>query len=926
VLTATAGFIAAIAPGQRRDLKHTVEVEWLPDLLGGDGDFEDKTLGAWTLGGSATACVAPVTEPGQPGSWSAQVEWPTGGFFPQFDRVLTGLTVGQQYRTRSRGYVPTGSPPVVWDVTDGATTTNGFPSGPLDAWGNVDHIWTATATSMTIRLNPTTGTTAGQRCWIDKVRVTLYPDTLRDMTRYVTAVTIDAAINTDLPETTRLVAGYSAAQATISCAGVDTLDTQWRTVSWLMSPANPAGPLYRTPKSGANVRVQLGVVTDTAGEELLPAFTGPVRLPTTNARERRVEIQALDPSSRLTKAVVLPPVAANDVYGYAPHRCGLNSQFPVDWILRQNGINSCPPPRPTCAYSATMHGSTWPEVGTITSSGFQRDDDNNGTPETQPEVPPFKQMMYGLGVCNGGQGALAQVSTTATLASTILTGNARIILFDAVVERSVQPVDGFTLQLSSATSAGKTNRLTVSANTGTAWKPKVVFDDGTTVTTLACATLTVPTGLSRLYVAVTYTADAVQSVEFRCDTTAETVTGAAPFPGDVVLRSMVSCQVIACNGVEAVQMCQGPAGPIPQLINFQSEATLEPGLNELSVMPLTTDAGWAVLQAVAKAEAAVCLFGPDGKFSFWNRQHWFYATAAATVQDTLTTASLKTVTIEESTDGTRNHVRIPTSPRVVQPAGVVWSADYKVKILPRQTVTVWAKFDTPVIGLSTSFTVIPSGGATTGSGYRASKSALGAGGLFQPITATITPFVDSARLDIRNPNGFTVWLVTPTGAGFPAGSVGLPALELWGSKVTDKALGVDTTTEAGASAYIADVITPEAAAGTTPEALYEADTTPWMQDPTSADMLAIDLLTALAAPPPIIRDVEVVGDPRRQLGDRVQLVDADGLALNDPGWLVGLRTTYDGSGGLTQQVTVRLVGRFGQWVLGVSHLGTETYL
>lgn len=926
MLSATSTFIAAIAPGQRRDLAHSVRVDWLRDYVG-DGDFE-ASIGAWTAGGSAACVIAPVSEPGQPGAWSAQVDWPTGGFFPQFDRTLTGLVIGQQYRTTARVYVPTGSPMVVLDATDGVSGTNGNPAGTADTWSDIDHIWTATATTMTIRVNPSASTTAGQRVWVDKARVTLYPDTLADLTRYVTSLTIDASITSDLPEQTRLVTGYSAAQATLSCAGVDPIDSQWRTLSWLISPANPAGPLYRQPKAGANLRLRLGVVGD-VGIEYVPAFTGPVRLPTTVAKDRRVEIQALDPSSRLTRRVALPQVTANDLQGNSTLRCGLNSQWIVDFILRQNGVYSCPPPRVGCAYSATMHGSTWPEVGTITSSALYRDDDGDGTPEAVAERPPFIQMTYGLGISNDGQGSGAFVRTDATLASTIQTGSGFSLLYDACVERSTQAVDGWSLELRSAVSAGKQNLVTVSASSATSWKPKIVWNDGTTTTTVACTTLTVPAGLSRLQVLATYTSNTVQSVTFQVDGTTETVAGAAPYPADAVLHALISCRVQASNGLEAVQFSQGPSGLIPQLRFFQPSAVLEAGLNELQVMPLVTDDPWPTLQEIAKAEAGVCIFDQTGVFRFWNRRHWWFDSTAATVQDTLTTAtSLKAVTIEESTDGLRNHIRVTTTPRVVHPPGIVWQTERLIGLNPHQSGTIEAKFATPVIGLSTTFTIIPGGGAVTNSGYRAAKRANGTGGAVTNLQFAVTATADSAKITITNPNGFAVYLVSPTGVGYPAASDGKPSLLLYGSSITDATDTTDTTDSAGSSAYVAEAITPEAEAGTAPDRLYEAPTSPWMQDADSADSLALDLLSALAAPPPLIRDVEVVGDPRRSLGDRVQLVDADGLSLDDPAWLIGLRTSY-GADGLTQSATLRLVARFGQWLLGETgrdELGLNTYL
>ncbi|MEE1808912.1 hypothetical protein [Streptomyces sp. BE133] len=73
-----------------------------------------------------------------------------------------------------------------------------------------------------------------------------------------------------------------------------------------------------------------------------------------------------------------------------------------------------------------------------------------------------------------------------------------------------------------------------------------------------------------------------------------------------------------------------------------------------------------------------------------------------------------------------------------------------------------------------------------------------------------------------------------------------------------------------------------------------------MQNGSAASTLALTMLNAGRYPVPVLGKVEVLHDPRIQLGDAVRVVDTTGAQLDTLAWVVGTRTTFT-SGSVPQQ-------------------------
>lgn len=88
---------------------------------------------------------------------------------------------------------------------------------------------------------------------------------------------------------------------------------------------------------------------------------------------------------------------------------------------------------------------------------------------------------------------------------------------------------------------------------------------------------------------------------------------------------------------------------------------------------------------------------------------------------------------------------------------------------------------------------------------------------------------------------------------------------------------------------------------------------PWMQRITAAESLVLRLVWELYRPQPVIRDLEIIGDPRLQLGDRIRVVDRDGLALTGDYWISGIRETWSRTSGYRQRITARRANTTLRW-------------
>lgn len=297
----------------------------------------------------------------------------------------------------------------------------------------------------------------------------------------------------------------------------------------------------------------------------------------------------------------------------------------------------------------------------------------------------------------------------------------------------------------------------------------------------------------------------------------------------------------------------------------------------------TVDASdpWELLQQIVSAEQGVIQFDENDNLKFYNRNHMSGGSAVATVTtDPVTFANLKSVTSEESTDSVRNYVTVGAAPLELDAVGtVIWSLAEVRGVIANSVLRIPVEFP------GSLYTV-------TALNYQAAKLANGTGG---DVANLIVDFAvtgtTTGTVVVVNPNAFDVFLVfnstSPTVQGQPALTISgrclRPALE---------------------SGYIAISQDPpsQIAYGVQP---LDVGSNVWRQAGAVAVGLADYLLAALKEPHPTLSGVDIVGDPRLQLADRVRVVEPDGLALDGDFWLTAITTRFSSSDGLSQSVTLR---------------------
>lgn len=743
-------------------------------------------------------------------------------------------------------------------------------------------------------------------------------DPLDDITRLVDEVEVDSALTTDLPASTRMVAGYASTQATVHLVSDPVDNTKTGSVLW--SPYSAGSPYYGRTRMGAPCLVELGLQT-ADGPSRLPQVNGLVTGLDVHAGDRTASLSVLDGAEALRGPVHLPQMVSVDPLDDTM-RPGLNSQAVIERILALGGFYASPPPRSDAVLAASLHGSAWPQVGVLRSA--EAIDALPGQPV------PYTPGVWGLAL-SASLGVSPDVFWDIN-PSPVDTGDA--VLVEAWIERPgefLTVLRGANAESGTLSNAGRSWQISIDPDGSVSWGVSRVIGSTATVDTPAGA---IPADGGMHYVAVYAEFTATQmTATIRVDSTDTTAT--VLYDAAVQAAGTEWAVELFCTQrVESVQVATGVRSPVDWNNGWQPTAVLEPGLSELTAVPSTESSdGWALLQEIVGAEFGTLRFDGSGRAVFWNRLHWQGATAS-TVQRTLTaTESILDLTTVELSAQAVNTVRVPVTPLAILPTGLVWQEQSPQVVPPHSTLTLWAQPSSgQFYGIDTTGWVIPAGGATGAagqnkSGYRASRNRNGSGGQITNLTMGITPFADTVKIDITNPNPFEAWLVSPHGAAspngggtYPASSDGTPTVQLVGRLITSQTTPVDTTT---VDPILGDTATvAEAALSGIPDSarrLYTAPDSPWRQSLAGAQATAHDLLAALYRPTPQIQGLSIVADPSLELGDRVQVEDpdGDGTKLADPFLVVGIHTTYTSSG-MTQSLTLRPIAPPGAFLFGVT--------
>lgn len=317
--------------------------------------------------------------------------------------------------------------------------------------------------------------------------------------------------------------------------------------------------------------------------------------------------------------------------------------------------------------------------------------------------------------------------------------------------------------------------------------------------------------------------------------------------------------------------------------NFTPSAFIDKSDNTMDACPVIGDAEdvWSVLSAIAEAEFAAVYFDADGHPHFRNTRS-DVSTAGQTVVRSLTARSaLKDLAYESNVAQVVNVVSVPYAPVVAYVNQLAYSAPGAIFVPPKTELEVSAQLTGPVLALFPAT-------------YDANTLANGTG---TDVTATLSVALGSTKFGVKafidNPNDFAVWMVDTSGQ---------PSLKLFATWV-----GPDQTPSAPVT------LQDDASIRRHRQQPLTVNTSVWRQRQDVAGTLATKLLSDLRSPHPTITHVPIVGDPRLELGDRVRLVDVNGLGVDGTYRITGLVNEASSRGGYEQDLTVRDSNDVARW-------------
>lgn len=713
---------------------------------------------------------------------------------------------------------------------------------------------------------------------------------VQDLSSAYESVTLERWLSADTPDEVRLVEGSAAAQLTVQLAKGEVADEK-RTAAWRYSPYNASSPLAGADRHNVPIKAAFGFQT-AAGPETVRRFTGrTVNLPV-RPKSASAELTALDGRDRMRTTVDLPMILANQNAFLKP---GLNASWVVDYALRANGIYTSPAIRSQCVFSATMHGSAWPEVGRLNDQDTTHWFDNDSA-----DFFPcrFEQGRYSPVLLGGDGGSFNRINAMIDQSHYQVGANDGQTVFFEFWAYLTPGADAPALMFMFGESypaffmdwvdVGTDSKLVFTINRNATDPGSSI--DGPTVSGVA----------AWRYIGVHMTFGTTITIRCRVDSTTTTVVDADPSMVDGVNFKYVSI-IGTTVPVEAYQVTAEPYSATMWNNAFTPSAILSMSANELTAIPpgISSDP-WDLVSEVANAEFATHGFDENDLYLYQTRDRWI-STEAQTQQRVLSTVdSIANLDIDDGLMAVRNVISVPASPVTVSALADVWSASEMYTIPPRNSLVVWANFNDTTLNVPPYFT---SGLSLDSNWFMANSRPDGTGIVWSTGIQVYfeAVFANSAKIRLVNSNPGPLYMIDTTGA---------PALHVLGQAVSQDE-NASTTPIATSASSIAKY-------GTRP---LPVSANRWRQSQSVAKGIAGDLLGELAVPRPTVKNIEIKADPRLRVGNRVGLADPDGVGPTSDFWIIGITDKVDRQG-YRQMITVRqattvLLWDVGRWDVNV---------
>jgi hypothetical protein len=678
----------------------------------------------------------------------------------------------------------------------------------------------------------------------------------KDVADQVESWTYEHSYTSGLPDQVAFTTGAAAAKCSATLVGPD-----GRTAAQRYSPWAPRWTADVT-RPGQSAVLAWGL--DGYTEQTM---RGRITTIHAAAKEGTAAVTALDGAETLRGPAWLPPVMDTTAVG-------VSTPWVIDHALRMSGIYTSPPPRPGSILFASMNCGIDANIGMRVArsgiTGFNR----ARSPWTAGPVStasggyaitwaPQRRVLSQQGTLVVDWWVRVPDTGTAEASSVELvwrggeTGTATTVrvTFDPAAWTMAAAVDG-----------GST-AWTVTSGLRTPGRVKVTFQ-------IILGSLTTPiqvrgwmTGPSGQYATPTYT-------------------GAVPVYGWLHTVTARSRAPMECVGVARASGTIPVTTPWAQTAHVLTDEAVTS--YRLRAAPEVSGSWWDMIKSLADAMMLSFGFDEDGIFHAHGRD--YLAPDVQVQPDRVVTAArdLADVGVTEEADGIANvvscaHTHYDT-PGV--PALEDYWTDTVARTIPALSTIRFVVDDTQRAWMTP--TPMPYSAAGTGTPGASRVRFLTASGGLAPVETEMVHTPDGLEIVYHNRG------VDPATA-HTATSGGVPSLTLarW-----------DVTSAAGR----AQVATDTASIARYGDRSLQVSTSPWVQLAEVSEDLAERVLAWTAWPLPITGSIQILPDPRLQLGDVVRVRDSTGAMLDHLFRVLGIRA--DGRGAnVTMTLTVRPMQR-----------------
>lgn len=816
-----------------------------------------------------------------------------------------------------------------------------------------------------------------ERRWFIKLEVDWnrdgnYTHALSNLSGFADNVVVRRALAGSAPQEVMLIEGASAAELSFDLGGEDPESDDLNFVA-VFSPYNGLSPFYNLDPVGCEIKYSIGIDT-TAGVVWYQQFIGNIRTITPNRATRTVSFSALDRVEKLRTPVQFPVWGMSDFMAQRGYQIAqlADSSWVIDHCLRF-GDTSVTPFRPLYPEEFTKTNDELDDgvrfwlTGTgshIPTVGFMAGDQSQGFPKTETGNP---SMYYEIGNPHPDADSSYEPVVLSSLgpnASGLTSQYEQSAAWNAY-----WALDRNTNNLLSAHYIGFTMHNT--GFNGNWWRnpgnetPVVQFVLGSHIKLVVTvyqgsirgevrnyntnggsvsAWFALPNsdhiqidvvfalggGASNSFIGVLVN----QSIQWITDPIADWsahIDGTYdPLTGYLTVEHKAAISDVYASSRWA------PTGGVYDDAQFTNNArkkakypaVLDRGLNKLTHLPVTNaEDAWKIITDVAAAELGSVFWDEYGIFRFWNRET--ITEKQSTVWRTYTLDQVQGLQITNSFDSIRNIVTAESTRGYARTQVAYESNSIEEFYVPGLTRVKFTRYLDNIQSVGSRFvtrycTVFDPANPhpiwdNDGDyeGYVVQWFDVSGGSVWREINnrsgLEVTSYGnEDGSLTIEIWNGYSDAARLATGASGDSSSA---ALRILGSQVFRDEVAILSNSNAASIAKYGRRNYPI--------------TGEWVQwQPDVVPSLLSYILPRTLSSIPTTDAITVAGDPRLQLGDRVDLVDPDGMGEKIGLQIYGIERSYSRDTGLVDTLTVEMLSpsRIGIWDSAQYGLWDSTFI